>query len=175
MVSFVILLLIVSYAINRGEEKVRPKFEATQNRIAEQADLLKNLIARDLEDMGVRPDRQEGSITEMLEEMMSGTGLQSMISRPIGTWIGVRKSGSSRYAFIKFEKDEYWLKTKDDSNRDLLEKGDYKYGIVEIVFYPENKESYTMQYERVSPDYIQLFGDEISYNLEKSEDIGFNF
>ncbi len=175
MISFVILLLMLSFAANRGDEKIRPKLEATQNRIAEQSDLYKKLIARDMEDLGATADQNGGSINEMLETVLGGSGMQSIIRRPVGTWMGVRKSGSSKIAFIKFEKDEYWLKTKDDNNREVIEHGSYQYGVVDLYFQPDDGKPYGMQYEMISPNYIQLFGGEISYHMEKTEDIGFNF
>lgn len=175
MISFVILLLMLSFAANRGDVKIRPKLEATQNRISEQSDFLKNLIARDMAKLGVSSGQNGGSINEMLKTVLGGSSMQSIIRRPVGTWMGLRKSGSSKIAFIKFDKDEYWIKTKDDNNRAVLEHGSYQYGVVELYFQPDDAKPYGMQYEMISPDYIQLFGGEISYHMEKTEDIRFNF
>lgn len=175
LVSFVILLLIMSYAMNRGAEEVSPRLQASQNRAEAQNKLLKSLVAQDLSDLGVDPGLLGGDLSDILEQGLAGINLQAVIARPVGTWMGVRKSGTSNSAYIKFEKERYWIKTKDENNRNISEKGRYEYSVVEIIFYPENKTSYRMQYEMISPEYIQLFGPEISYNLERTEEIGFAF
>jgi hypothetical protein len=171
IVTFILLLGVMSYVTDKGYEKIKPKLEEQKEKALNQKKELSDMIRSQMEDLGV-------SITDMDENAGDDfpdlhTGATPL--RPIGTWMGIRKDESSRIALIKFDKSKYWLVIKDPERGDLTEKGEYEYYFDQIKFKPAARRNYSLDYEMISRKGFRLHGRNYFYTFEKTDKVKVDF
>lgn len=175
MVTFVVLLGVISFVADNGYDKVIPKIEAQKQKAKEQQLVLNKYMRENLEDLGASLETNGEDINEFMQGEYPDFQLSARQLRPIGTWMGIRKDDSNKIAIMKFDKRKYWLLIKDQAHGDFKEKGEYEYQITMIYFKPDNKPAYYMDYFMASKDGIQLYGNDFSYTFERDDNITLKF
>ena len=175
MITFILFLGVMSFVTDRGYDKIMPIIEEQKQKALEQQKLLSELTQKNLEDLGISPSVYLDNMESRLKEEFPDYQSSIRPLRPIGTWIGVRKGKGNQIAVIKFEKSKYWLMIKDSVNGDIKEKGKYEYYFDQINFKPKDKSDYILDYLMVSHNGFQLFGDQLSYTFEKTDNIKIDF
>ena len=174
-VTFVVLLLIWSKIAERGYDKVMPKIEEKQKRIAEIHQQFSNDIKQDMAGLGGCVEDASSAPLHPSEGDFAPMTMPARQLRPLGTWMGVRGGEENNLVFMKFEKKKYWLWIKNPHGDDLKEKGEYEYLYDSIEFKPEGKSSYMLEYYMISKDGISLSSYNNYYKMEREKDIEFDF
>jgi len=175
MVTFVMLLAVMSYVTDKGYDKIIPKVEAQKQRALAQQKALNEMMQEGLNDMGVAAAPNAFDTNDMPNQEYANYKPRLRPSRPIGTWIGICEGESNKIAIMKFDKSQYWLIVKDPMGGDIKEKGQYDFQITDIFFEPVGKQGYNMQYDMFSNDGFQLASGYTSYNLQRTEDVDLDF
>ncbi|MBD3168138.1 MAG: hypothetical protein GF307_01555 [candidate division Zixibacteria bacterium] len=177
MITVFGLWAAMSYVGDRGYDKVMPKIKAQQEKIEKQKAEFLNQVRQDMAGMGVSEEyiNEFENYPDQLDPEFQNQVMQMRPRRPVGRWMGVCKNNGNNLAFFEFEDHEYKYMVKNPGGEDIIEEGDYEYYMMEIVFKPDNGNDYTMEYYMYAPDAIQLFGRNMTFNLEKDNSLKIDF
>jgi hypothetical protein len=174
-VTFVVLLLITTKLAEQGYDEMIPEMEKRQQQEQQRQQEFSSLVKQDMAVMGGDYQTQVGQQEYASNSGISEIGMPSRQLRPLEPWMGVREGSGKSISFMKFEKKNYWLWIKNAGGEDIREKGKYEYLYDSIEFKPDGRSSYTLEYYMVSKNAIALSGYDYSYNLEREEDLKFDF
>ena len=175
MVTFVLLLGVMSYVTDRGYDKIIPGIEQQKQKALEQQQKFGKYIQQDLEDLGAPPSAFNSADIPPTANEFPEMGQPVRQLRPIGTWMGLRQGDGSQMAVMKFDKKNYWLVIKNPGAGETTEKGKYEYEFDRIRFKPENGKEYWLEYYMISNKAIQLTNYQLSYALEKADNLKIDF
>ena len=170
--TFAILMVIWTKLAEKGYDKTAVMLEQQQKREAAHQEKFKKLVAEDMAGLGASGIE---SASEVPPNELEEPFMRSRQLRPLGTWMGVLQGDDRKMAFMKFDRDKYWLWIKNPNGEDIKERGSYEYMFDSIMFEPEGKSSYNLEYYMVSRDGIELAGYNYYYKLEREEDLKFDF
>ena len=170
--TFALLMIIWTKVAEKGYDKTAILLEEHNKKMADQQQQMKKLISEDMAGLGASgvDNAAEVPPNEFQEPFMRARQL-----RPLGTWMGVLKGDDKKMAFIKFEREKYWLWIKNPYGEDVKERGKYEYMFDSILFKPDGKPSYSLEYYMITKNGIQLAGYNYNYTLEREEDLEFDF
>ncbi len=180
LVAVVIALLIIigsmSWVTNKGIEKALPILEEQKQKANEIQQQQAEYIRQSLEDMGASEEVIKSALAPPSREELSEYITTSPTPRkPVGKWVGIRKSDQTNMAFMKFDKNKYWMIVKGGPNGDYKEKGRYDFEFDMLQFTPENGESYAMEYFMATLKNIEFYSNDVSFTFEKTKDIDIDF
>jgi hypothetical protein len=171
-VTLTALLLIWIKLAEKGYETSASMLEKQNRNAAEQQDKFRHLARKDMGELGAQAVEQA---EDMVPDELADPGMRARQLRPLGTWAGFREDDDRKPAFMKFDKENYWIIINDPAGGDTREKGDYEYLFDSINFKPEGLPEYRLSYFMVSRDGIRLAGYDFYYNLERDENIKLDF
>ena len=175
MASFIMILAAMNYVTNRNYDKMMPKLEEQKQKAAEQQEVFARYIQKDLENLGDSPGDYGVALIPPVPGEYPEMETYSRQSRPLGTWMGVRKGDETNIAVMRFDRIQYWLMIKDPIRGEITEKGKYDFQFDSIRLKPEDGEPYLLDYYMVSREGMQLYGYDYSFNFEKADNIDLNF
>jgi hypothetical protein len=171
--SFIMILAAMNYVTNRNYHKMMPKLE--EEKEARQQELFARYIQKDLENLGDSPGEYGETLIPPVGDEYPETETYSRQSRPLGTWMGVRKGDETNIAVMRFDRMQYWLMIKDPVDGEITEKGKYDFQFGSIRLKPQDGEPYLLDYYIISRKGMQLYGYDYSFNFEKAENIELEF
>jgi hypothetical protein len=174
-VTFVVLLLITTKLAEQGYDEMIPEMEKRQQQEQQRQQEFSSLVKENMAALG-GDDQESGGQQEYASNGgIPKIGMPARQLRPLGTWMGVCEGSGKKISFMKFEKKSYWLWIKNAGGEDIREKGKYEYLYDSIEFKPDGGSAYTLEYYMVSKNAITLSGYDYTYNLEREEDLKFDF
>ena len=175
MVTFILLLGVMSYVTDKGYDKVKPKIEEQKQKALQQQREFGKYIQQDLQGMGAPPSAYNGADIPPGSGEFPEMGTSVRQLRPIGTWMGLRQGDGGKMAVMKFDKKNYWLVIKNPGAGETTEKGKYEYQFDRILFKPATGQEYSLEYYMISNKAIQLTNYQLSYALEKADNLKIDF
>lgn len=174
-VTILALLLAWNGLFKRAYDNTVPPMEG-QSRNAEQYGRDSGRqVGDEMEDIGAIAAELPDNPKNQPDDKLPATGMPPRQHRPLGLWEGVCERDGASPALMKFDDEYYWLRIKKPGGADIVEKGKYEYRFNSILFRPEGKSSYYLDYFMVSKNGIRLSGYNCSYNLERQENISLDF
>lgn len=176
VIALVIIIGSISWVTNRGIEKALPALEEQKQKAKKIQFEQAEYIRQSLEDMGASEEVIRSALVPPTREELSEYIIKSPSPRkPIGTWAGIRKGDRTNMAFMKFDRNKYWMIVKGGPNGDYKEKGRYEFEFDMLRFIPENGESYAMEYFMATLKNIEFYSGDISFTFEKTNEIDIDF
>lgn len=176
VIAMVIFIGSMSWVTNRGIEKALPALEEQKQKAREKQQQQAEYIRQSLEDMGASEEVIQSALVPPSPEELSEYIIKSPSPRkPVGTWVGVRKGDRTNMAFMKFDRNNYWMIVKGGPNGDYNEKGRYEFEFDRLYFTPYDGESYGLEYFMATLKNIELYSGDISFIFEKTKDIDIDF
>lgn len=175
VIAMVIIIGSMSWVTNIGIEKAMPALEEQKQKAKEIQNQQAEYIRQSLEDMGASEKIIRSALLPPSKEELSEYIIKSPSPRkPVGTWTGVKKSDKTNMAFMKFDRDNYWLMIKGTGG-DYTEKGSYEFEFDRLYFTPNDGESYGLDYFMSTLKNIEFYGGGYSFTLEKTKNIKVDF
>ncbi len=176
VIAMVIIIGSMSWVTNRGIEKALPVLEKQKQKAKEMQQEQAEYIRQSLEDMGASEEVIRSALVPPTREELSEYITKSPSPRkPIGTWAGIRKSDRTNLAFMKFDRNKYWMIVKGGPNGDYKEKGRYEFEFDRLYLTPDDGESYGLEYFMATLKNIELYSGDISFTFEKTKEIDIDF
>lgn len=164
--TFALLLLLWIQLTQKGYENAAVLQEERNRKAAEQQEKSDSLAKKEMTDLEARAIE---NAKDIVPDELADPGMRARQRSPLGTWMGFREDDDKKAAFMKFDKENYWILIKNTSGDDIREHGKYEYNFDAINFMPEGEETYRLNYFMVSRDAIQLVGFDFYYNLKSGE------
>lgn len=164
--TFAVLLLLWIQLTQKGYENAAVLMQEKNRKAAEFQEKLDSLAKEDMADLGARAMENAADI---VPDELADPGMRARQRRPLGTWMGYREDNDKKAAYMKFDKENYWILVDNPGGADIREHGKYEYDFNAINFTPEGEEPYRLNYFMVSREAIQLVGFDFHYNLKSAE------